>query len=42
MFDGKNIMKFQGRPKLVQYLKDNNDVAEEINKCLLKILNEVK
>lgn len=36
------IMKFQGRSKLVQYLKDNKDITEQLNNTLLKLLNEEK
>ena len=38
----EEILKFQGRPKLVQYLKENEQVATELNNTLLKLLNEVK
>lgn len=39
--DGE-IMKFQGRTKLVQYFKDNEELAKQINETLLKLLNEDK
>lgn len=38
----KEIMKFQGRTKLVQFLKDNDDITKKLNSCLLKLLNEDK
>lgn len=36
------ILKFQGRPKLVQFLKENEKIAKSLNSCLLKLLNEEK
>lgn len=36
------IMKFQGRSKLVQFLKEDTNIASELNNTLLKILNEEK
>lgn len=36
------ILKFQGRPKLVQFLKENEKIAKNLNSCLLKLLNEEK
>lgn len=39
--DGE-IMKFQGRTKLVQYFKENEELAKELNQTLLKLLNEEK
>lgn len=36
------VMKFQGRSKLVQFLKDNKDITNQLNETLLKLLNEEK
>lgn len=39
--DGE-IMKFQGRSKLVEFFKENEELSKELNDTLLKLLNEEK
>ena len=38
--DGKTILKFQGRPKLVQYLKDNQNIFNDLTEYILKMLTK--